>query len=237
MKQLFLLLTMVLLAGLAFSQTPAPDHGPMQIAPGTAIPAELGKSLDAHKNKPGDPVTAKVVQDLLSNGQVVIPRDTKIVGHVTEATPKSKGEPGSRLGIAFDKMILKGGREVPFRASIQALAKTQEQASPLANEPANSGYGGSAGIGAGSAPGIAGERGGVAGGQAGVQRPTVPDASGYPGTGSTPSGGAISASTQGVIGLKGLALSKGNEGTVVTADSGNVHLDSGTQMILHVEGK
>jgi hypothetical protein len=49
--------------------------------------------------------------------------------------------------------------------------------------------------------------------------------------------GAISANTQGVIGLKGLALSKGSEGTVITADSGNVHLDGGTQMILRVEGK
>src|SRR5438132_3961940 len=125
MKQLFqYLAVIVLLTGVAMSQTPAPDQAnSAQIAPGTPIPAELAKSLDAHKNKPGDPVNAKVVQDLLSNGKVVIPRDTKIIGHVTEATPKGKGEPGSTLGVAFDKMILKGGRELPFTATIQALAK------------------------------------------------------------------------------------------------------------------
>jgi hypothetical protein len=40
-----------------------------------------------------------------------------------------------------------------------------------------------------------------------------------------------------VIGMKGLSLSKGDQGTLITSDSGNVHLDSGTQMILRVEGK
>jgi len=237
MKQQFQGLAVIfLIMGIAFSQAPAPDQASSaQIAPGTQIPVELAKSLDAHKNKAGDPVNVRIVQDLLSNGKVVIPRDTKIVGHVTEATPKGKGEPGSTLGVAFDKMTLKGGRELPFSATIQALAKPQQQASPLGNEPANNEYGGSVGVGAGS--GAAG-RGGVAGEQVGVQQPTVPDASGNPGVGSAPSGaGAISANTQGVIGLKGLAISKGNEGTVITADWGNVHLDGGTQMILRVEGK
>lgn len=238
-KLLQALAVILLVVGTAFSQTAGQDQASsLQIAAGTQIPAELSKSLDAHKNKPGDPVNAKIVQDLLSNGKVVIPRDTKIVGHVTVATPKGKGEPGSTLGVAFDKMILKGGRELPFNATIQALAKPQQQVSALANEPANNGYGGSAGVGAGSGPGAAAGRGGVAGEQVGVQQPTVPDASGNPGIGNPPSGGgAISANTQGVVGLKGLAIGKGNEGTVITADSGNVHLDGGTQMILRVEGK
>jgi hypothetical protein len=241
MRKLLHILPIILsVMGTAFSQTPGQDQASsLQVAAGTQIPAELSKSLDAHKNKAGDPVNAKIAQDLLSNGKVVIPRDTKIVGHVTEATAKSKGEPGSTLGVAFDKMILKGGRELPFNATIQALAKAAQQASPLANEPANNGYGGSVGVGAGSGSGTAAGRGGMAGEQAGVQRPTVPDASGNPGVGNAPdSGGAISANTQGVVGLKGLAITKGNEGaTVITADSGNVHLDGGTQMILRVEGK
>jgi len=242
MTKLFQWLSVMLLAmGTAFSQTTATDQASSaQIAAGTQIPVELSKSLDAHKNKAGDPVNAKIAQDLLSNGKVVIPRDTKIVGHVTEATPKGKGEPGSTLGVAFDKMMLKGGREIPFTATIQALAKPQQQVNPLANEPSNNGYGGSVGAGAGSGPGSAAGRGGVGGEQVGVQQPTVPDASGNPGVGNAPSSGgaALSANTQGVIGLKGLAISKGSEGaTVITADSGNVHLDGGTQMILRIEEK
>lgn len=239
-KLLQLLAVILLVMGPLFAQTPGQEQtSSLQIAAGTQIPAELSKSLDAHKNKPGDPVNAKIAQDLLSKGKVAIPRDTKIVGHVTEATPKPKGEPGSTLGVAFDKMILKGGRELPFNAAIQALAKPQQQANPLANEPANSGYGGSVGVGAGSGSGTPGAHGGMSGEQSGVPQPTVPDASGNPGTGNAPnSAGAISANTQGVIGLKGLAISKGNDGaTMITADSGNVHLDGGTQMILRVEGK
>jgi hypothetical protein len=240
MKQLsYPLVILFLLAGAVWSQTPAADSSnSQQIAPGTAIPAELAKSLDAKKNKVGDPVNAKVVQDLLSNGKVVIPRETKIVGHVTQVTPKAKGEPGSTLGVTFDRMILKGGREVPFNATIQALARPQQQVNPAANEPANNGYGGSVGVGAGSGPGTSAGRPGAPGEQVGGQQPSVPDASGNPGVGSVPSTvGAISTGTQGVIGLKGLAISKGNEGTAITSDSGNVHLDGGTQMILRVEGK
>lgn len=240
MKNLLNALAMVLLvAGVALGQESAPGSASnaQQIAPGASLPVELSKSLDAHKTKVGDPVQAKIVQDLLSNGQVVIPRDTKVIGHVTEATPKGKGEPGSTLGLAFDKMILKGGREIPFNATIQALAKPQQSTTPLANEPTNDNYGGGPG-GAGAGPGSAAGRGGVAGGQVGVQQPSIPDATGGPKSTAAPSAaGAISASTQGVIGLKGLSLSKGNQGTVITSDSGNVHLDGGTQMILRVEGK
>ncbi len=240
MKRVFLIsASFVLSAGLTLAQgqgAPANPPNSLQIAPGTALPVELSKSLDAHKNKPGDPVNAKIVQDLLSNGRVVIPRDTKVIGHVTEATPKEKGEPGSTLGIAFDKIVMKSG-EIPLNASIQALAKPEQQASAVANEPSNDNYGGPMGGGI-SGPGTTAGRGGVEAGQVGAPQPAAPDGAGNPVSGSpASSAGAISAGTQGVVGLKGLSLSKGNQGSVVTSDSGNVHLDSGTQMILRTEGK
>ncbi len=87
-----------------------------QIPPNTIIPAELTKSIDAKKAKPGDPVTAKTVQDLLAKGQVVIPRGSKLAGHVTQAQARAKGGTDSMLGVAFDRIQIGEGKELPLTA-------------------------------------------------------------------------------------------------------------------------
>src|SRR5258708_4024431 len=86
---------LTLLPSLALSQTPvaasynAPeatfssDTTPSRFTPNLVIAAELSKSLDARKNKVGDKVEAISTMDLLFHGQIVLPRDTKILGHVT----------------------------------------------------------------------------------------------------------------------------------------------------------
>ena len=73
------------------------------LSSGTNLQAELTKSLDAKKAKVGDEVTAKVTQDVKSNGQVVVRKGSKLIGHVTEAKARSQGDQESRLGIAFDR--------------------------------------------------------------------------------------------------------------------------------------
>src|SRR5438552_17113060 len=92
------------------------------LSSGTNVQAELTKSLDAKKAKAGDEVTAKVTQDVKSNGQVVVRKGSKLIGHVTEAKARSQGESESRLGIAFDRAVLKDGQEIGFNAVVQALA-------------------------------------------------------------------------------------------------------------------
>src|ERR1700758_305541 len=100
---------------------PAQTGGPARIAPGSVIPVQLSKTLDAKKVKNGDAVEAKVAEDLKTQkGDVLVPKDTKIVGHITEAQPRSKGQNESQLGIAFDHMILKG-TDVTMPMSIQAI--------------------------------------------------------------------------------------------------------------------
>jgi len=41
--------------------------------------------------------------------------------------------------------------------------------------------------------------------------------------------------SKGVVGMKGLALDTSGPVAVLTSNSGNVHLDSGTQLILRVQ--
>src|SRR5438309_10847552 len=72
-----------------------------QLATGSMIYAELSKSIDAKKAKQGDEVVAKAQQAVLSQGKVLIPKGSKIVGHVTQVKPHEKDQPQSELGIAF----------------------------------------------------------------------------------------------------------------------------------------
>ncbi len=93
-----------------------------EIAPGSVIPVQLTKSIDAKKAKTGDPVEAKVTQDLKAgNSELVIPKDTKIVGHVTEAQSRNKEDKESQLGIGFDHAVIKNGSDGQLPMSIQAV--------------------------------------------------------------------------------------------------------------------
>ena len=93
------------------------------LAPGMPIYADLKSGLDSKKAKNGDAVNAQTSEAVKSSdGRTILPKGTKLIGHVAQATAKSKGDGQSALGIIFDKAILKDGGEVPLSAGIQALA-------------------------------------------------------------------------------------------------------------------
>src|SRR5215471_8600618 len=93
------------------------------LASGTTFNAELTSPVDTKKCKPGDAVNAKTTEAVKSEGKAIIARGSKLVGHVTQASARAKGEAESSLGIVFDKAILKNGEEIPLNNfAIQALA-------------------------------------------------------------------------------------------------------------------
>ncbi len=105
----------------AATSNPEQATGPRRIAPGSVIPVQLTKTIDAKKAKAGDEVVAKVTMDMKTNsGEVIVPKDTKVMGHVTEAQARNKEQKESQVGIAFDRAILKDG-EVSMPMSIQAV--------------------------------------------------------------------------------------------------------------------
>src|SRR5438552_1057069 len=124
MKIPVIFLIVVILAASCFAQTPADSSSQelTKILPGILIPAELSKSIDAKKAKVGDKIEMKITMDLLSAGKIVIPRDSKIEAHVTNAKPHTKDSPDSELGIAFDRIFIKNGKDLPIQAAIQAIA-------------------------------------------------------------------------------------------------------------------
>src|SRR5580692_12551291 len=71
--------------------TAAATSATPRLAPGSVIPVQLTKSVDAKKVKTGDEVVARVTQDLRNTaGTVIVPKDAKVLGHVTEAQPRNK---------------------------------------------------------------------------------------------------------------------------------------------------
>jgi hypothetical protein len=99
------------------------------LAPGSILSVELSKSLDAKKRKADDKIEAKTATDLLAHGQIVVPRNTKIIGHVTEDKARSTTFPHSLVAITFDNMLLKDGRKVPLQVVVQAVARPLHPAS------------------------------------------------------------------------------------------------------------
>lgn len=89
---------------------------------GSYLLVELTKSLKAKKLKPGDKVKAEVTQDVISHGKVIIPVETELVGHVTEVSVLEGASTESRLGIVFDRILLKHYHDINVQAVVQAVA-------------------------------------------------------------------------------------------------------------------
>jgi len=214
--------------------TANPVAQPSRIAPGTVIPVQLTKTIDAKKAKTGDEVVAKVSQDLKTpSGEILVPKDSKIVGHVTEARARTKDQKDSEVAIAFDHAATKNG-DMQLPMSIQAIIAPQN------NDSADAG-GGNPSYGNSPSPsmGGGGGRSPMSGGSSPAPQPQSP--SNMPSSGMGQSGGSarppITASTQGVIGMSDVKLAANAEnaqGSVVSSEKNNVKLESGTIMLLRV---
>jgi len=226
---------------------------------GAAINAELSAPIDSKKAKPGDPVAARTTEPTKSNGKTVIPKGSKLVGHVTQASARSKGDSESALGIVFDKAILKNGQEMPLNVAIQALASGQSAVAANAGDDmaAMGGAGGSAmgsdramsggalggvtsttGGAAGTVTNTAAGAGNMAGGAVNSTAHSAANtaAAGQGAMGGLNAAGQLTSGSRGVFGLQGVNLSSATtsaaQGSVITSAGKNVQLASGTQMLL-----
>jgi hypothetical protein len=213
------------------------------LADGSTIVAELSSSVDSKKIKPGDAVTARTTADIRADGKTIIPKGTKLIGHVTEAAARAKGGADSSLGIAFDKAVLKGGEELPLNVAIVAVAPPPS-AMPGQQNMSN-------GVPAASprVPSTMGRHGGtgsMGGPPATSSAPTGPPvdttvtSNGAPPEKGLDALGRLTPDSRGVYGLKDASLRPATnlaEGSVITSNGKNVHLDSDTQLLLVTQGR
>jgi hypothetical protein len=162
----------VLFAGASMSQTGnRPDEPATQtvaarpaitipLSAGTAINASLVNAVDSSRSKPGDTVTAIVNEPVTYQRSVLLPKGSKISGHVVRTGNDSNNT--SALFVEFDRVTLPNGQEAALNAGIQALAppgaaatipsrkeyeqdwiagnvSTPDEVEPIAKSPAKSG--------------------------------------------------------------------------------------------------
>ena len=110
-----------------------------QIPAGTLLPVMLDNTIDSDKSKPGEAVTAKLMQEVPLPDGAKIKRDSKVFGHVVAVSPASSGQ-GAKISVQFDKVDIEK-QTVPVSVGLRALASMETVA--LAKEPINasSGYG------------------------------------------------------------------------------------------------
>lgn len=200
-----------------------------QPSAGSAIPATLDKSVDSKKVKSGDEIVAKTSVGLTSAAGVQIPEGSKVVGHITDAKARSKGDPESTMSFAFEKIILKNGQEIPFHAVAQAIGTGQNPAA--AAFPENGGpnsQGASNGMKGGASPSVGSGPGSSGGSPTGASSATPQ------GVAVQDNSGRLSANATGIVNMKGLNLKSESSQSILSSDSKSVKLDSGTQMLLRV---
>jgi len=111
-----------LLAGLLALATGS--FGQNAIPAGTILPLQLDTSLNSAKSKPGQVVTARLMQDvpLPSGGR--IRAGSKAIGRVLDVVEARDGS-GAKLSLQFDTLEV-AKRRIPMTTNLRALASMME---------------------------------------------------------------------------------------------------------------
>jgi hypothetical protein len=206
------------------SQTPTPTSTPAAATKAVghgAFPVKLAKSLDSSKLKEGDAVEVETVGSFKLPDGTLVPKGSKLAGHVVASQARSKGDPKSQLTVVFDKLNVANGKQLSVKGLVQAVFPPAEEAAPLMAGKASGAAGG------GYSPGSAG--GGYGAGSIG----TVTDAkSGSDMASANKPEPAVDPKSSGVHGIHDLEL--GSDGALFSGGK-HVKLDSGVRLIVHVD--
>jgi hypothetical protein len=197
----------------AQSTPPGPGDPGYKPGSGTTICVDIPRPIDAKKLKAGEEIIARVTQDLVYEGKVIVPREAKVFGKVADLKLAEKEDPETRLLLTFEKIVTKDGREFQFEfpAFVQALAPERRAAASSTNID--------------SLP-VKAELGNA-----------MDRVSAMPirlGDKNSVTYGVIIPEAKGVFGLNNLKLSDTPKGVYIVAPKGNIKLEYGAQLVLRV---
>ena len=146
-------------------------HGGEEMRP---VSGELQGKLDSKTARPGDRVVLKTTDKAKTADGTVIPKGSRLVGHVTEVQRHDSAHAASRMGIVFDRAELKNGQTVDILSRIESVGPRISAMSEAALDSDDS-FGAPMGAGGGRAMaggraggGLVGGGGGLVGGAGGV---------------------------------------------------------------------
>ena len=94
-----------------------------QIPPGTLLPAMLDSTLESVNSKPGQEISAKLMQDVPLPDGGKIKRESKVMGHVVAVSPASSGH-DANISLQFDQIDI-DKHLVPISVGLRALASME----------------------------------------------------------------------------------------------------------------
>lgn len=228
------------------SKSDAPKSGPERssiIKGSTNLEAMLANTLDVRTAKVGDQVVLRTTKNVKQDGEVIIPKGSRLVGRVTEVQRKGRENAVSKLGLVFERIDGQGLNQ-PITASIVSIVDASARGSIA--DTANADVFGSAGTSATASRGTTngGTGGGLLGGvtntvgstmggvvntAANTTNAVVDTASSTTGSAATALGGA----------LKGISISQSVEGSAnssatLTSGEKNIRIEKGVRFNLLV---
>jgi hypothetical protein len=190
--------------------------------------ASLDTTLDAKKAKQGEPVKAKLQENVQIPDAQALPKNTELEGHVDQVQP-SQNKSDSTVVITFDKAKLKNGQEVPIKATVLQVSEPA-----LAQQEAAGGAPDGMPAGAGAPPPSAPQTsgGGAPGGGGAAAPASGPGA--QPMDIPSPSSNQQQKQQGGVPGVMLTSDIHQQTSATFTSKGRNVHVPGGTEMQLAV---
>lgn len=214
---------MVLAAGFCYGQSSSSAPAPAAIGHGVLF-TKVDKTLDSSKLKEGDAVEVEMASGIKLPNGTVVPKGSKLMGHVVASKARSKGDSDSELNVVFDKLNVADGKQLAVKGMLQAVFPPADEVDPGV-PGASTSHGGTVaatGEGGGASPGT-------------VPTPDYRPMSDIKSGSNTSSNARADQSRNpeavGVQGMGNLELKDG----VLNSKGKNVKLGGGVRMIVHVD--
>ena len=173
-----------------------------------AFPVKVTKPLDSSKLKEGDAVEVETAGGFKLPDGTLVPKGSKMAGHVAEAKARSKGDAQSQLAVTFERLNVANGKQLSVKGTVQAVFPPPDEVDPgVANGPT---------MGRSGGPGYTPPN--VKSG-ANMDSPTRPEP-------------AMDPKSTGVQGIHDLQLEQGG---VLSSKGKQVKLGSGVRMIVSID--
>jgi hypothetical protein len=87
-------------------------------APGTAFHVLIQTPISTEINQPDDPVEAITNQTLYLYEELIIPKNTRFIGRISQLEPPFEGK-DAVLSVVFNQIILQNGEKIPIVAHVR----------------------------------------------------------------------------------------------------------------------
>jgi hypothetical protein len=212
-------------AGASVNQSAGANAGASASAPQMRpVSGELVGKLDSKTARVGDTVILKTTANVRGADGVVIPKGSRLVGHVTEVHAREKGSEDGSLAMQFDRAELKSGQTLAIHSVIESVSPSASDLTTASADTDDSFVGG---VGGARSSGSGRTVGGLTGGALSTGGGLAGGTSSALGTTTTAAGSGLSSAGNGALNTAGNvsgSASAATAGGLQTAAAGTAGL-------------